>query len=396
MDPHLTEWLNLAIRWLHVITGVAWIGASFYFNWLENNLNRVQGLRDEIAGDLWAVHGGGFYYLEKYKVAPGEIPEDLHWFKWEAYFTWLSGFALLVVVYYLNAGSYMVDPRVADISPLAAVGIGVGALVGAWVVYDQLSKTKLVDNGPAFAVLGFVLVTAAAYGLCQVFSPRAAYIHVGAMIGTCMAANVFFVIIPGQRAMVEAARAGRAPDPQKGKDGARRSRHNNYMTLPVLFIMVSNHFPSTYGNAWNWAVLAGLTLVSVGVRHYFNVRHKPNKAFWVLPAAAVGMVALAFVTSPWIKPDTSVGARPVSFAEVSGIINNRCIQCHAVNNTDEVFKQAQGGVMLDTPEQIVQHAERIKARAVTTRTMPFLNKTGITDEERQLLGWWVDQGATLD
>ncbi|RME76419.1 MAG: hypothetical protein D6776_01270 [Planctomycetota bacterium] len=398
MPPHVAEWLNLTVRWIHFTVGVAWIGASFYFNWLENRLDREAKVRDEIAGELWAVHGGGFYYLEKYKVAPKRIPERLHWFKWEAYFTWITGFLLLGIVYYHNARAIMIDPAVADISSGTAIGIGLGTLLLGWIVYDRLCRTRLVEHGVAFAITGYVLVAALAYGLTHVLSGRAAYMHVGAMLGTCMAANVFFVIIPGQRAMVEAARAGRPPDPAKGRAGAQRSRHNNYMTLPVLFVMISNHFPSTYGSPENWAVLAGLTAVGMGVRHYFNVRHMRRHAAWVLPVAALAMAALAYVTRPHPVARAGLPAvtRTVSFAEVQSIIGRRCLPCHSRQPTDDVFRQAQAGVMFDTPEQIAARAPRILVRAVQTRTMPFGNKTGMTDEERALIGAWIEQGAHID
>jgi uncharacterized membrane protein len=296
-EGHLMEWLNIVVRLMHVTFGIAWIGASFYFVFLENALNRTHNVRDELAGNLWAVHGGGFYYLEKYKLAPKEIPRDLHWFKYEAYFTWLTGFSLLFVVYYFNAGAMLIDPRVLDISPLAGVGIGVGSFVAGWLLYDGLCRTPLVRSR-WFMVLGFALAVGFAYFYTQVFSARAAYIHFGAMLGTLMVGNVFFTIIPAQKAMVKAATEGTPLDPTLGKNALARSLHNNYFTLPVLFVMVSNHFPSTFSNAYPWAVLAAITLGTAGVKHWLNLREKHQSNAWVLPASAAVLLAVAFVTAP--------------------------------------------------------------------------------------------------
>ena len=292
LESHVTEWMNLVVRWVHIVFGIAWIGASFYFNFLENSLNRTKDLREGIAGNLWAVHGGGFYYLEKYKVAPTEIPKDLHWFKYEAYFTWVSGIALLVIVYYLDAKAYLIDPAVLDISPTAAISIGVGSLIFGWIVYDFLCKSSLSKNPVLFGLILFLFIIGASWFFSHVFNSRAAYIHVGALIGTWMVGNVFRVIIPSQKAMVNAAKAGKLVDPTLGKNALFRSKQNNYFTLPVIFIMISNHFPSTYGNEFNWIVLIGLSLASVLVKHYLNLIEKGEKSVWILPAAVAGMIAL--------------------------------------------------------------------------------------------------------
>ncbi|GIW71984.1 MAG: hypothetical protein KatS3mg102_1526 [Planctomycetota bacterium] len=403
MDPHLRDWLDLLLRWAHVIVGIAWIGASFYFNWLENALERT-GKRAGIAGDLWAIHGGGFYFVEKYELAPARLPERLHWFKYEAYFTWITGFCLLVVVYYLDAAAKMIDPEIAAIGPWSAIGIGIGTLVVGWLGYDALCRSRLGERPVALALTGFLLAAAVAFALCQLLSGRAAYLHVGALLGTCMAANVFFVIIPNQKALVRAAAEGRRPDPQLGKKALQRSLHNNYLTLPVVFVMISHHFPATYGHPWNWAVLAAIALVGAAVRHWFNLRGRGQYNAWLLPAAVLGLVGLALVTSPRARSAIAGGGstarlelgEPVPFARVREIVQARCVSCHSAHPTDEVFTFAQGGVRLDTPEQIRARAERIKFRAYDTRTMPFLNKTGMTDEERQTLARWVLQGARLD
>ncbi|NNE28761.1 MAG: urate hydroxylase PuuD, partial [Saprospiraceae bacterium] len=262
MQGYVMEWLNLLIRWAHVVAGIMWIGASFYFVFLENNLNRTKNIRNELAGNLWAVHGGGFYFLEKYKIAPKKIPKDLHWFKYEAYFTFITGFLLLVVVYYLDARAFLIDPSVADISIPMAITIGLASLAIGWIVYDRMCKSPLVEKPILFAIVGFILLTLMAYALTQLFNPRAAFIHIGAMIGGIMVGNVFFNIIPAQKAMVKAATIGEPLDPSLGKKAGQRSYHNNYFTLPVIFIMISNHFPSTFGHEFNWAILAAISLIS--------------------------------------------------------------------------------------------------------------------------------------
>lgn len=401
MNPHITEWLNLLVRWLHVIAGVAWIGASFYFVWLENNLERNKdGLPDDIAGDLWAIHGGGFYYLRKFKVAPSKLPEHLHWFKWEAYFTWITGVLLLGIVYYMNASVFMVDKAVLDISSGAAIGIGIGALVVGWVVYDVLCRTPLLKKPTLMLFTMFAFLTACAYGMSQVLTARAAYIHVGAMIGTMMAGNVLMVIIPGQRRLVAAAEKGEAPDPWQGEYAGLRSRHNNYFTLPVLIIMVSSHFPSTYGNEHGWAVLAALAAVSVAVRHHFNVRHKTNKWAWTMPLALLTIVALAWFTAPETagrgKAAGIEGHPPVSYAEAKNIIASRCVSCHSATPSDDVFTIAPVNAIFDTDQQIQTWAERMKVRCYDVQTMPFGNKTNMTEEERVKLAAWVVQGAKLE
>lgn len=401
MNPHVIEWLDLVIRWLHVITGVAWIGASFYFVWLENMLERDKtDLPPGIEGDLWAVHGGGFYYLTKYKVAPEKMPKTLHWFKWEAYFTWIFGFSLLTIVYYFKADSYMIDASVADISPMTSIALGVGSIVIGWVVYDVLCRTPLLKRPSLFLAVMYLFMVGAAFGLSQYLSPRAAYIHIGAMLGTMMAGNVFFVIIPGQKKMVSAAEEGREPNAADGRYASLRSRHNNYFTLPVLFIMVSNHFPTTYGHEYGWAILAGLSAVGIGIRHHFNVRHKSNQYVWTMGAGALAILALAFVTSPDFGTSDKQAAieamPPVPYATVDKIITERCVMCHSDAPTDAVWKSAPLGITFDTPQEIKKHAERIKVRCFDTETMPLVNQTHMTPEERQQLGAWVLQGAKID
>lgn len=398
MLAHIIEWLNLSLRWLHIIVGVAWIGASFYFVWLENHLEKLKAdLPDDIAGDLWAIHGGGFYYLRKFKVAPEKLPETLHWFKWEAYWTFITGICLLIVVYYMNAATYMIDTSVADISPATSIGIGVGSLFVGWFFYDIACRSPLLKKPALMLLVMFVFLTACAYGLQQYLSPRAAYIHIGAMIGTMMAGNVFFVIIPGQKKLVAAAQAGKAPDPWDGIYGGLRSRHNNYFTLPVLFIMTSNHFPMTYGNPYGWAILATISAVGIAVRHHFNIQHRTNSAFWVMPVGIVVVAALAWFTAPSAAGDEALESyRTVSLAEVQAVVSTRCSSCHSSHPTDDVFKVAPNGTIFDTPADMQKWAGRMKVRAYDLKTMPMANKSGITDEERLILGAWVYQGAKIN
>lgn len=389
-ESHFFEWLNIVIRVMHITFGIAWIGASFYFVFLENALNRTENIRDELAGNLWAVHGGGFYYLEKYKVAPKTIPKNLHWFKYEAYFTWLSGFALLFIVYYFNASALLIDPHVLKLTPAAAIGIGIGSFIVAWLIYDLLCKSALVKKPLLFAFTGVLLLTGFAFFYSHVFSGRAAFIHFGAMLGSIMAANVFFIIIPSQKAMVKAAKKGLAPDGARGKKALFRSIHNNYFTLPVLFVMVSNHFPSTFGNQYQWAVLAAISIGSAGIKHWLNLREQGRISVWVMPASIILLLAVAYITAP--QP-ANQKCREVSFGEVNAIIQQRCISCHSSKPTDDVYSVAPNGVKYDTPQEIVSKKDLIMQRAVITQTMPQNNKTNMTPEEREILRCWIEQGA---
>ncbi|HPH84485.1 MAG TPA: urate hydroxylase PuuD [Ferruginibacter sp.] len=391
-EGHLMEWLNIVIRLMHITFGIAWIGASFYFVFLENALNRTRDVRDELAGNLWAVHGGGFYYLEKYKVAPKEIPKHLHWFKYEAYFTWLSGFCLLFVVYYFNASALLIDKNILDITPLQGIAIGVGSFVVAWIIYGFLCKTALVKKGIWFTLVGFVIAVGFAYFYSHVFSARAAYIHFGAMLGSIMVANVFFVIIPSQKAMVKAAKEGKPLDPSLGKHAGLRSLHNNYFTLPVLFVMISNHFPSTFGYEYPWLILAIITLGTAGVKHYLNLKEKGQLSVWVMPFSVVVLLAGAFISAPE-KPGAC--STTISFPEVNAIIQKRCVSCHSSKPTDDVYTAAPNGVMYDTPEDIVKKKDLIMQRVVVTKTMPQNNKTNITEKERDMIRCWIEQGASL-
>lgn len=405
------EWANLLVRWLHLITGIAWIGASFYFVWLDNSIRPPKPgsdlARKGVSGELWAVHGGGFYNPQKYLVAPAELPEELHWFKWEAYATWITGIAMLFIVYYFNASAMMVDKSVADLSGLQATGVGIGTLVVGWIVYDLLCKSPLGKREGLLGLVMFVFIVAVAYLFTHLLSGRAAYIHVGAMIGTIMVGNVLMVIIPGQRKLVEAMKAGRAPDPVHGRRGKQRSVHNNYFTLPILFIMISNHYAMTYTHAYSWLVLAAIMAAGVLIRHFFNLRHKGQFAV-AYPIAGVILllgVAIAIAPRPIAPPAplpaaASAGASTVAaasatpdFARIQTIITQRCASCHSDKPTQAGFATAPAGMMLQTPELIHQHAAKVFQRAVQTKDMPLANMTQMTDAERAEVAAWFQAGA---
>jgi len=391
-ESHALNWLNLLVRWAHVIIGIAWIGASFYFVFLENSLNRTVNVREELAGNLWAIHGGGFYYLEKYKLAPKEMPRKLHWFKYEAYFTWITGFLLLVIVYYSKASFTMIGNLA--ISPTLAILIGIGSLVLGWLGYDLLCRTMFTKKPLLFFVILLLFTILISFILTEFLSPKAAYIHIGAMLGTMMAGNVFMVIIPSQKALVSAAKKGLSPDPRLGQHASLRSLHNNYFTLPVVFIMISNHFPSTFGHPYNWAVLGGLIVVSTGIRHYLNLQEKGQQAFWILPLATLGIMVLAFVTAPNNKSDLT--ETKVEFREVMAIFQSRCNTCHSENPTDKIWVVPPDGVVFDQPSQIVQMQDQIMLRVVTTEHMPLANQTSMTTEERELIKHWILQGSQIE
>jgi len=387
MEAYFQEWLSLLLRWAHFITGVAWIGASFYFNWLENHLDR-QNAEGGIAGDLWAVHGGGFYHLQKFQVAPERLPANLHWFKWEAYFTWFTGFSLLCTLYYWNAGVFMVDNRVADLSSLQAVGIGIASLVLSWLLYDGLCRSPLVRKQALTALLIFAWFALLSWLLSQFLSGRAAYIHVGAAIGTIMVANVFFVIIPSQKDLVDAVNEQRTPDPQKGKNALVRSRHNNYFTLPVLFIMISSHYAGTFGHPWNWLVLLVISMVGVGIRHWFNIRHLEKHSRLVLPLSLLLLAALIFALRPEPKLDFAGEIAFPTTADIMPVLQARCVTCHAANPDHPGFAAAPVGVLLDREKAVDLQALIIFNAVIVTQSMPLANATQMSDEERDLIARW--------
>lgn len=397
MEAYLTDWLNLLARWLHMITGIAWIGSSFYFIWLDDHLEPPTSDADKnkgVGGELWSVHGGGFYHAQKYRLAPQVLPETLHWFKWEAYTTWLSGMFLLMLVYWYGAEVYLIDPSVAALSPLAAVAIALTIIVAGWIVYDLLCKSALGRNDALFAGVLLVLSTMLAWGLCQVFGGRGAYIHFGAVLGTIMVANVFFVIIPGQRQMVAAAERGESPDPLPGIRAKQRSVHNTYFTLPVLFTMTSNHFAMTYSHDFNWAILIAISLAGALIRVYFVARHKGRASLLPIVISLLLLLAVAVALAPQSSTASATGA--ADFDAVRSVVQQRCTACHAAAPTYPGFQAAPGGVLLETDQQIVAEALRIHQQTVVTRVMPIGNLTGITEEERSLIDQWYLAGVTRD
>lgn len=389
------EWINLAIRWMHLIFGIAWIGSSFYFVWLDNSLrpNKQPG----VLGETWMVHGGGFYFVEKFAVAPPNMPAELHWFKYESYATFLSGFLLLAVLYYLGADLYMIDERVMKLSQAEAVGFSIVSLILGWIVYHLLCRSPLGKSDGLLAIIGFVLLVAAAYGYGKLFSGRAAYIHVGALIGAIMTANVFYVIIPNQKLTVAALLAGQAPDPVWGKEAKQRSLHNNYLTLPVLFAMISNHYPVTYGHPYAWVILAGVFIVGGLVRHFFNLKNQGRGLRYEYLAGAFLVMSGLFFFTHWDphKAARAALAGDASIEAVQAIVAARCTACHAAKPTFDGITEAPKGVMLESPQQIRRFAAQINQQSVRAEAMPPGNITEITPEERATLGAWIDGGAKL-
>ncbi len=379
--------MDLGFRWLHVIAGIVWIGTSFYFVALDNHLGRPRVEEPGIGGESWEIHGGGFYRISKYRLAPEELPEPLHWFKWEAYTTWLSGFGLLVVLYYFDADIYLVDKSVADIPVGAAIAVSLIGLAAAWVIYDvacMLFKSDLVVG-----LLLVAMTAAAAYGASQVFSGRAAYLQVGAMLGTIMAANVLFNIIPAHWELIRAKEAGREPDPAPALEAKRRSVHNNYLTLPVVFAMISNHFAFTYEHSHAWLVLVALMLIGAWIRHFFNLRHAGRTVWWIPVSAVVAALVLAVAMRPDEGGGAAGRAQQVSDAQAQGIVRQRCMPCHSQNPSEPGFSAPPAGIAFDTVEEIKSHAEAIEEQAVRTKAMPLGNATGMTDQERETLGAWI-------
>ena len=397
MNSYLSEWLNLILRWFHLVAGISWIGSSFYFMWLDKSLEAPKIAREGVDGALWMCHSGGFYQVEKRRLGPGSMPEVLHWFKWEAAFTWLSGITLLAVVFYLSDSAYLIDPARSNLNHAQASAIGMGVLVTTWFAYDLLWNSKIGKSQAALALaLSLGLMAAISWWLSDLFTGRGAFLHVGAMLGTIMVLNVWARILPAQRKMIAATKDGRTPDFNLGKAAKRRSVHNSYMTLPVLFIMISNHFPSLYSGPWNWAVLLLMTFVGGGIRHMQIVGTR-RVAWMVIPITAA-LATVIWVCAPKQSPkiSQSSGAKAPKFAQVWSIIQERCATCHSQNPTDDTFTVAPAGMMFDDPRQAKAFAARVKFRAVESHTMPFGNKTNITEDERQILGNWVDSGANIN
>ncbi|MBX2825334.1 MAG: urate hydroxylase PuuD [Gammaproteobacteria bacterium] len=395
MDAHLAayllEWLNLLGRWVHMITGIAWIGASFYFVWLDNHLLTPVSASDTergVSGEVWSVHGGGFYHAQKYQVAPPELPATLNWFKWEAYTTWITGMFMLILMYWFSAEVYLLDPSVSAISKPVAIVIGAASLVCAWFTYDQLCKSRLGKQERLLSLVMLVLLTLAAWLLCQLFSGRGAFMHFGAMLGTIMVANVFFVIIPGQKDLVAAKKEGRTPDPIHGINGKQRSVHNTYFTLPVLFVMISHHYALVWSHAWNWLILVAISVAGALIRVYFVARHRGSASPWPLLSGLALLVVTAALVAPRSSQSINSPSAEVSAAQAQAIVLQRCAGCHAQAPTQPGFASAPKGIHLETAQQIESQAALIYQQSVVTRAMPVGNLTGMTDEERAMLGSW--------
>jgi uncharacterized membrane protein len=390
----LTEWVSAILRWLHVVAGIAWIGSSFYFIHLDLSLKARPGLPSGVKGDEWQVHGGGFYHMMKYLVAPAQMPDSLTWFKWEAYTTWLSGFSLLVLVYYLGADIFLIDKSVLTMTAVQAAGIAFVSLAVSWLVYEGLCRSPLGRHEVALALVGYVYLVALTYGFTHVFSGLGAFTQIGALIGTIMVANVFVIIIPYQRKTVDAMLAGKEPDPAWGQLGKQRSVHNNYLTLPVVFLMLSNHYPLMFATRFNWLIVAIVLLIGPVIRHFFNSRHEgKGSPWWTWGVAAAGMALIAWLSAAGPRVLTT-GALPPppKFKQVSNIILSRCSMCHAAEPVWDGIPAAPKGIMLDSDEQIRVHARLIELFAVRSQAMPPGNITDMTPKERLTLASWIAAG----
>ena len=393
MEGYILDWLNLLGRWVHMITGIAWIGASFYFIWLDNHLEPVKDPADDekgVSGELWALHGGGIYHAQKYKMAPEKLPDHLHWFKWEAYTTWITGMFMMIIIYWYGAELYLIDPSVAALSKPVAILIGIGTIVIGWLAYDFMCKSEIGKDEKKLAVALFVFVAVVAFILTHLFSGRGAFMHYGAMLGTIMVGNVFFAIMPGQRALMAAAEAGTEIDPKHGLKAKQRSVHNTYFTLPVLFVMISNHYAMTYGHWLNWLILIGISIAGALIRIYFVQRHFGRNKPVYLGVAAVILLAVSFVMAPKASNSAASGVETQKqlTAKAVSIIQERCTVCHAAAPTYPGFSAPPKGMVYDTEQQIASQALLIHQQAVVSKAMPLANLTKITEEERATLDRW--------
>jgi len=390
MYAFLIEWVNLVIRWAHLVVGIGWIGTSFYFIALDLGLRKRENMPEGVYGTAWEVHGGGFYHVQKYLVAPSTLPPDLIWFKWEAYLTWVTGFGLLIVQYYVHARAYLIDPSVQPLLPAQAVVISILSLGAGWLIYDRICKSALGRNPTLLAVLVFVLVVLAAWIYTNVFSGRGAFIHVGAFVGTIMAVNVFGIIIPNQKKITAALLAGRAPDPALGAQGKQRSVHNNYLTLPVLVLMVSSHYPMLFSHPHSWLVVALIVVIGGSARHFLN-RHDAGdpltRIWWTLPVMAVGIAVAIWLTAPRALDTTGVS---VNEGDVLTIVAKHCVSCHSPRPSHEGFDAPPKGVVLVSIDDVVRNKEQVLAQAVHGDAMPLGNETAITDQERAALGAFLE------
>ena len=393
----LNELLDVVFRWAHLIAGIMWIGNSMLFNWLDRNLVRGNDSDSNplSQGKIYMVHSGAFYEVEKKLLAPGEMPAELHWFKWQNFATWATGISLLVVVYYMNGAAFLVDPQVRAMGQAEAIGLSAGSLLIGWAIYDLMWRT-LGERAPRLAtVVSFALLLGAAYGFTLLFSGRAAYIQTGVLMGTIMTGNVWMRILPSQKQLIAATKSGQPQDKLLSVRAKQRSIHNNYMTFPLLFIMLSNHFPSTYSSHLRWLILVVVMIGGSGVRHFMNVRY--DGKMWLAPAFAMGGLAVVgmMVLTRMHEAPAAVAGSNVGFARASEIVAARCLPCHSAHPSEPMFPMAPNGIMFDTPERIEALAPRIRERAVISKTMPFLNKTGMTEQERADLGAWIEHGAQL-
>jgi uncharacterized membrane protein len=389
LDPFILDWLNLLARWGHMIAGIAWIGTSFYFIALDFSLRRREGLPDGVYGEAWEVHGGGFYEVRKYTSAPHSLPDHLTWFKWEAYLTWVTGFILLVVQYYFGAESYLIDPEVMSITVWQAVGISVASLLAGWLVYTTLCKTFAIRQPMLLVLLVLLLIMAAAYGYTHVFSGRGAFIHVGVFIGTLMAANVFMVIIPNQRKIVASLMKGEPPDPRYGAEGKQRSLHNTYLTLPVLLMMVSNHYAFLTSHPQSWMLIGLIIVGGAALRHYLvrtEVGDDQAEIAWLLPVIGAALIAALLLTMP---KGPVIYQGEVTDAEALALAQTHCASCHAANPTNPTIKKAPKDVLLENTDDLIRHRQAVMVQAVSGRAMPLGNKTGMTAEDRAKLGAWL-------
>ncbi len=390
MSSFIVDWLNLAVRWAHLVVGIGWIGTSFYFIALDLSLRKRKHMNEGVSGTAWEVHGGGFYHVEKYLVAPKELPPDLVWYKWEAYLTWVTGFALLILQYYWHADAYLISPSVLSLLPSQAIIISVASLAAGWFVYDGLCKSPIGQNTTLLAAAVFLLILLAAWFYGNVYSGRGALIHVGAFVGTIMAVNVFGIIIPNQKKIVASLMVHEPPDPRLGAIGKQRSVHNNYLTLPVLVLMVSNHYPMLTGHGHIWLIVGLIVVIGASVRHFLN-RHDAGdpltKIAWTLPVAAVALGAAIWWTAP--RADASLAGIAVSDGEALNIVGKHCVMCHSARPTHEGFEAPPKEVVLTTVDDIRRHAEGIMAQAVNGDAMPLGNETAMTPDERRLLGAYL-------
>ncbi|MDB4960799.1 MAG: hypothetical protein JWP01_798 [Myxococcales bacterium] len=400
---HLNELFDVIFRWAHLIAGIMWVGNSMLFNWLDRNLEKSAELSRLSQGKIFMVHSGAFYDVEKKLLEPGEMPAMMHWFKWQNFSTWATGICLFVVVYYLNGAGFLVDPSVHDIDKTVAVTLSISALFVGWLIYDGLWRIVGENNPRVATVVSIVLLFASIFAFSQLFSGRAAYMQTGVLIGTLMTGNVWMCIVPSQHELINATKAKREQDPRLSIRAKQRSIHNNYLTFPLLFIMVSNHFGSATSHPLNWLILILVMIGGAGIRHFMNIRYRGGgrelaKAAWLLPAFGMGAFAIAglMVVSRIVPKGVVDSTGPVAFSRVQEIVATRCITCHSAQPSDDVFRSPPAGVLFDTPAQIKVMAARIHLRAVEQQNMPFNNKTQITPEERGELGRWYRDGAKLD